>query len=174
MTISSTVSAEDRLLESCTRFMYLEAECLDRRQFDDWLNLLHPSIDYRVPVRTTRLKKDVDGFSTSSFFLKETFGTLSLRVERLRSEYAWSENPATRTRRMIANIRAVQTEIDRECDVISNLAIFCYRGDNPAPVILTGERQDRLVAGDTGWRLKKRTVLLDMTVLEIESLSFFL
>ena len=174
MSLLDRRTASDGLLASCTEFVYREAEYLDRRQFESWLGILHPTIDYRVPVRTTRLMKGGDGISNTSFFLKETFGTLSIRVERLKSEYAWSENPATRTRRMISNIRASSTAAEGEYDVITNIAVFCYRGDNPNPVILTGERQDRLVTGSEGLLLKKRLVLLDTTVLEIEALSFFL
>ena len=61
-----------------------------------------------------------------------------------------------------------------ECAVTSNFAVYCFRGDDPVPVVLTGERQDLLVACDGGWQLKKRLVLLDTTVLGMDSLSIFL
>ena len=56
----------------------------------------------------------------------------------------------------------------------SNFAVYCFRGDDPAPVVLTGERQDLLAAADDGWQLKNRLVLLDTTVLGMDSLSIFL
>jgi 3-phenylpropionate/cinnamic acid dioxygenase small subunit len=165
---------EDRIEADCARFLWREAELLDRRQFDAWLSLMHPQIDYRIPVRTTRLAQDGDGFSAVAYFMKENHGTLSLRVKRLKSDYAWAENPPTRTRRLIANIRIGEKSTAEECDVTSNFAIYCFRGDDPVPVVLTGERQDVLAADGDGWRLKKRLVLLDTTVLGMDSLSIFL
>jgi hypothetical protein len=42
------------------------------------------------------------------------------------------------------------------------------------PAVLTGERQDVLVAAGNAWKLKRRLVLLDTTVLGMEALSIFL
>jgi 3-phenylpropionate/cinnamic acid dioxygenase small subunit len=165
---------DERVEADCSRFLWREAELLDRRQFDDWLVLIHPQIDYRIPVRTSRLAQDGEGFSTVAFFMKEDQGTLTLRVKRLKSEYAWAENPPTRTRRLIANIRVDDTATAGDCAVTSNFAVYCFRGDDPIPAVLTGERQDVLAAEAGRWRLKKRLVLLDTTVLGMESLSIFL
>lgn len=174
MSVAKVAEADYKLEADCSRFLYREAEVLDRRQYDDWLALLHPGIDYRVPIRTTRLVKDGDGFSTSVYHLKEDFGTLSIRVARLKNEYAWSENPATRIRRMVSNVRVRPTAAPEEYAATANIAIFCLRGDATSPIVLTAERQDLLASGPDGLRLKKRLVLLDTTVLAMESLSFFL
>ncbi len=101
----STETVDLRVEACCARFLWREAELLDRRQFDEWLGLMDAEVDYRIPVRTSRLAQEGDGFSTSAYFMKETIGTLRLRVKRLKSEFAWAENPPTRTRRLIANVR---------------------------------------------------------------------
>lgn len=168
-----SAALDSQIEASCARFLWHEAELLDRRQFDDWLSLMHAEIDYRIPLRTTRLTQDGDGFSGVAYFMKENHGTLTMRAKRLKSAYAWAENPPTRTRRLIANVRVEATTSD-ECAVTNNFAVYCFRGDNPVPVVLTGERQDALAACGDGWRLKKRLVLLDSTVLGMESLSIFL
>jgi 3-phenylpropionate/cinnamic acid dioxygenase small subunit len=172
--MTNVESASDRIEADCARFLSREAELLDRRQFDTWLALLHREIDYRIPLRTTRLAQDGDGFSTVAYFMKENHGTLALRIKRLKSDYAWAENPPTRTRRLIANIRVGDKSAAGERAVTSNFAVYCFRGDDPAPVVLTGERQDLLAAAGDGWQLKKRLVLLDTTVLGMDSLSIFL
>ena len=59
----------DALERACTRFYYREAELLDRAEFPAWLAMMHPRIDYRVPVRTTRDNRDGDGFSARAFFM---------------------------------------------------------------------------------------------------------
>lgn len=164
---------DQQIERACAHFLHREAELLDRRRFEDWLALLSAAIDYRVPVRTTRQNKDGDGFSTSAFLMKEDFGTLKLRVARLQSEFAWAENPATRTRRLIANIRIGPGSADEQ-PVTSNFAVYCFRGDATVPAILTGERQDVLAREDGAYKLKTRLVLLDSTVLGLPALSIFL
>jgi len=167
------VTADQQTERACTHFLHREAELLDRRQFDDWLGLLSADLDYRVPVRTTRLNKDGDGFSKSAFLMREDFGTIKLRVAKLGSDFAWAENPATRTRRMIANVRVGAGTADAQ-PVTSNFAVYCFRGDATVPVILTGERQDVLARENGAYRLKSRLVLLDSTVLGMPALSIFL
>lgn len=165
---------DDRIEFDCARFLYREAELLDHRRLEDWLALMDPEIDYRIPVRTTRYARDGDGFSTVAHFMKEDHGTLALRVARLKSDFAWSENPPTRTRRLIGNVRASESELFDGYAVVSNFAAYCFRGDNPTPAVLTGERQDVLVRWAETFRLRRRLVLLDTTVLGMESLSIFL
>jgi 3-phenylpropionate/cinnamic acid dioxygenase small subunit len=166
--------AEERIAAACTRFLYRESELLDRRRFDDWLALIDRQIDYRIPVRTDRMAEDGDGFSAVAHFMKEDLGTLTLRVRRLDSAYAWAENPPTRTRRLVSNVRVDDAESQGVRSVTSNFAVYCYRGDNPVPVVLTGERQDILAGAPDALRLRRRLVLLDSTVLGMESLSIFL
>jgi 3-phenylpropionate/cinnamic acid dioxygenase small subunit len=168
---------EDQTERACRKFLYHEAELLDNVKFHDWLDVLDPAIDYRVPVRTTRENKDGDGFSKTAFFMDEDFGSLKMRIARLNSDYAWSENPRTRTRRMVANIRVgsmTENGAQTRVEVASNLAVFCHRGDVAAPQILTCERKDVLVRQDGQWKLASRLALLDATVLGLESLSIFL
>src|SRR5579872_5363570 len=167
----------DRLERECTRFLYREAELLDRGRFEDWFELLSPDIEYRVPVRTTRQKKDGEGFSTTAFFFDEDYGSLKLRVARLMLDFAWSESPPARTRRAVTNVRlrtdaaSRQGLSDTEQAIISNLALFSFRGESAAPIILTGERQDVVRWDSLSWKLKRRLVLLDTTILGMDSLA---
>jgi 3-phenylpropionate/cinnamic acid dioxygenase small subunit len=169
--------ADERIERECTQFLYREATLLDRRQLHDWLKLISADIDYRVPVRTTRERKDGDGFSTRAFFLEEDYGSLTLRIAKLDSDFAWAENPPTRTRRLVTNIQVEQAAAGaqaQEYNVVSNLALYCFRGESATPIVLTGERRDVLQRVNGEWQLKKRLVLLDTTVLGLESLSMFL
>lgn len=173
LAISRTAPLEGDADSQVRDFLFHEAEMLDRQQFHPWFDLLSRSLVYRVPVRTARTNADGKGFSKTSFFLDEDYASMKTRVVRISSEFAWAENPATRTRRMIGNIRVRSSSADAiEC--ASNLAIYCYRGDASQPLVLTGEREDILVWEDNGWKLAKRIVLFDATVLGLESLSIFL
>jgi len=166
--------ADTGIEHHCVRFLYREAELLDRHQLGDWLDLLAPEIDYRVPVRNTVSSRDGDGFSTTAFFFQEDFGSLSLRVNRLGSEYAWSENPPSRTRRMVSNIRLGEFDAETGQAVNSNLVLYSYRGDTATAKVLTAERQDVLRTVEGTLKLARRLVLLDTTILGMESLSVFL
>ena len=157
----------------CEEFYYLEAQWLDDGNFESWTSVLHPNIDYRVPVRVTCDSRAGAGFSDKAFFMQEDFESLRSRVQRFRSPHAWSENPRTRTRRSVTNVRATLTAQD-EVKVLTNVAIFCHRGDAPHPMVLTMERHDVLRTDTAVWQILSRTVLLDTTVLGLESLSIFL
>ena len=74
---------------------------------------------------------------------------------------------------MVSNVRVQEHNLEA-IKVRSNLALFCWRGDTVAPVILTGERQDILRIANGSWRLARRRVLLDSTVLGLQALSVFL
>jgi 3-phenylpropionate/cinnamic acid dioxygenase small subunit len=171
-----TAMIDERIERECIHFLNLEAQLLDGWQFHDWLALVAADIDYRAPVRTGRDMRDGDGFSSKAFYLQEDHSSLKMRVNRLDSEFAWAENPRTRTRRMVSNVRVASMPEGHadEWQVASNLAVFCYRGDAPHPVMLTCERKDVLRRVDGSWQLARRTALLDTTVLGLESLSIFL
>jgi 3-phenylpropionate/cinnamic acid dioxygenase small subunit len=169
----AVATLDNRMEAEATRFLHCEAELLDNREFHRWLEMLCANIRYRVPVRTNRQNKDGRGFSEKAFFLDEDHGSLKTRVLRLDSEFAWSENPATRTRRLVGNVR-VRSAAAETMQLASNLAVFCYRGDAAAPIILTAEREDVWRREEGAWKLADRLVLLDTTVLGMESLSIFL
>jgi 3-phenylpropionate/cinnamic acid dioxygenase small subunit len=170
----------DEIERECARFLYKEAELLDAGLFERWFELLAPDIDYRVPVRTTMQKKDGEGFSDSAFFFEEDYGSIKLRVTRLATDYAWSESPPARTRRSITNVRLSESDSsqaglkDNERAVKSNLAMFTFRGEGSAPVILTAERHDVVTWTGGDWKLKQRVVLLDTTILGMDSLAVFI
>ena len=160
---------------ACEEFLKQEAEYLDDHRFAEWFDLLDPTIDYEAPVRTARENWDGSGISGTAFYLKEDYASIGMRVKRLRSRYAWSESPATRTRRMVSNIRVAPNGGDPALVTVrSNLVVFCHRGDMAHPQILTAERFDTLRIGQGGSRLVKRTAVLDAAVLGLESLSIFL
>lgn len=159
----------------CEEFLKLEAEYLDDRRFADWFALLDRAIDYAAPVRTARENWDGSGISATAFYLKEDYDSIEMRVKRLRSRYAWSESPATRTRRLVSNIRVAPHDGDPTLMAVrSNLAVFCHRGDAAHPQILTAERFDAVRIGTDEPRLVKRTAILDAAVLGLESLSIFI
>jgi 3-phenylpropionate/cinnamic acid dioxygenase small subunit len=155
-------------------FLYREARALDQSRWDDWLALLAPEIDYRMPVRLERMPKDGPGFVEESEFFTENHSSLTTRVRRLQTEQAWAEEPGSRQRHFVTNV-GIERREDGGYDVVSNFLVTRTRSDLPYD-IFTGERRDvvRREEDGEGLLLAKRLILLDQTVLLSYNLSIFI
>lgn len=171
------------LRRECEDFLYHAAELLDDRRLSEWHDLLTEDIEYRVPIRTTRERSNPTEFSESSFHMKEDWNTLEVRTNRMASDFAWSEDPPSRTRRQVSNVRVTDVG-DDEIVLKNNLVIIRSRKDETDPDILSMERHDTLRRDEDGYvpdwaerpglKLARRNVLLDHTVVPTDSLSIIL
>ncbi|MEU8802418.1 aromatic-ring-hydroxylating dioxygenase subunit beta [Spirillospora sp. NPDC048819] len=160
--------------ERAAEFLFREAALLDHGDLDGWVGLLTDDIEYKVPVRSTRYGRPEDEFSRTSFHFNEDLFSLSKRAERLKSAFAWAEDPPTRTRHFISNVYVVDRDGDEQIRVRSNLMLVRTRFDDARSEVLTGERTDILRGGEESLRLARRTVHLDQTTLPAGSISTFL
>jgi ethylbenzene dioxygenase beta subunit len=173
--VTETIAAARATLEQawpCIEWLNEEAETLDANRMRDWLDLLHPDIDYRLPIRITRERPKGPGFSEDGYHMYEDYDSLTTRVERLDTEFAWAEDPPSRMRRFVTNVR-VSVPAEGEYEVRSNLLIFRSRLDSIEFELLSGERQDLLVATDGGLKLRRRLILLDHSTLRNKNLGIF-
>jgi 3-phenylpropionate/cinnamic acid dioxygenase small subunit len=156
-----------------TVFLTTEAARLDDKELTTWLEMLEPDISYRAPLRVTRERQAGAGFVEDSWHFNDDFGTLEARVRRLETAYAWAEDPPTRTRRYVTNVRvAVDREVQDQLHVRSSLLMLRTRLDLPDPQLLSAERRDVLRSRPgNGWGLARRTILLDHTTLPVHNLS---
>lgn len=156
-------------------FLYEEAAALDSRDFSRWLTLLAEDIEYVVPVRTTSDPSAHSEFSDAQSYARDDMAALVLRVDRLSTDFAWAEQPPTRTRRIVGNARVSRIEDSRnEYLIRSNVLIFRNRGSQSSADILSAERIDRVRETEEGLLLARREVLLDQAVLGPPNLSIFL
>jgi 3-phenylpropionate/cinnamic acid dioxygenase small subunit len=162
----------DQIYNEIQKFIVHEAKLNDRRQFRDWLNLMAEDLEYRVPVRVTRYKDSGSEFSETMTFVDDDFYTLEKRISRLETEYAWAEDPPSRTRHMVCNIEVLEGEKEDEYQVNSDFLLLRYRGSTCET--LSGERRDILRRTNGSLKLAKRIVLLDQTILPVNNLSIFL
>ena len=95
------------------RFFSAEAEMLDERRFDDWLELLHEDLHYWMPIARnvrfdapeleyTREHRDANWFD-------EGKDTLRKRVQQIQGGDHWAEEPRSRTTHLVANVRVAAT-----------------------------------------------------------------
>ncbi|MBV9120757.1 MAG: aromatic-ring-hydroxylating dioxygenase subunit beta [Chloroflexi bacterium] len=160
------------LVASVEEFLFLEAELLDDGRFDEWLELLAEDMTYRVPVRVTRERTATHVVSDEMFHMEETLTSLKMRIRRLKTDYAWAEDPPSRTRHFVSNIR-VSGGPDR-VDVRQNLLVYRNRGDDASHDLLSGERFDVLRRNGDGWLLASRRVVLDQVTLGTKNLGILL
>lgn len=155
-------------------FLYREAELLDERRHEDWLALFAPDIRYVMPLRTNRARRELhleySGEHESAYF-DETYDSLAMRIRKFSSGANWAEDPPSRTRHLITNIR-VNDLGNGEVEVKSDFIVYRNRLERQTE-IFAGERQDLLRADGGGFRIARRRILLDQGTLLTSSLSFF-
>lgn len=85
--------------------LYQEARYLDQGQFKKWLDLFAPECAYWIPGTWNR--GDPRREITFAFHDRRQ---LEDRVYRLETGYAWSQQPASRTSRLVSNIEVFRTD----------------------------------------------------------------
>ncbi|GBC78621.1 Biphenyl 2,3-dioxygenase subunit beta [bacterium HR08] len=153
-------------------FLLREAELLDEGRYQEWLALLTEDVRYIVPVQVTGEVETEQEVSMNH--LDEDRASLELRIRRLETPYAWAERPRSRTRHFLSNIRVYPGERADEVLVRSNLLLVRSRGDDSQAEWISGERQDLLRRVNGEWRLARRVVVLDHSVVPVRSLSMLL
>lgn len=167
--------AEDERL--ITRFLYDEAELVDNMQWDEWIDCMHDDVYYWAPVRENRVarerKEEFYPKGTSVYF-EETKAFLKQRVFRLRTNMAWAEEPPSRSRHQVTNVR-VDERSDGAFAVRSNFFIYRSRGERSQDHI-AGERRDIIVRDDSapyGYLILEREIRFDMATILVKNLSLF-
>ncbi|MFM8900123.1 MAG: 3-phenylpropionate/cinnamic acid dioxygenase subunit beta [Burkholderiales bacterium] len=174
-------------LHEVEQFLYREARLLDRRQFREWLELFTDDVHYWMPMRTNRYPKsskalkilnpDIypDGELTRSdelALLDESKGTLTRRIERLETGMAWGEDPPSRTRHLITNIEIEALGSVDELRAYSNFLVYRTRSETEEEFFI-GSREDLLRRVDGAWKIARRQIVLDQTVLSVKNISIF-
>jgi 3-phenylpropionate/cinnamic acid dioxygenase small subunit len=162
----------EKLCREVSDFLFREAELLDERRFREWLDLIAEDATYVMPLRVT--EEQGKGFLDNMFHFEEDKYRLTKRVERLETDSAWAENPPSRTRHFVSNIRVEPGEKENEVKVKNCLLLYRSRGEEPHYDILSAERQDVLRQAEGAWRLGRRVILLDQTTVATHNLSIFL
>jgi 3-phenylpropionate/cinnamic acid dioxygenase small subunit len=167
----SPVPAETRI--AVQDFLVAEAELLDNRRFDDWLELFTDDLRYEVPVRTTRKRGNSD-VSDEMYFFEENRVSLGLRVRRLSTDVAWAEDPPSHTRRFVTNFRFEPGPGESELTVRTNLLLYRSRGGEGRYDLICGEREDVLRLVESELKIARRRVVLDQSTLATKNLGVFL
>ena len=157
-------------------FLYAEAELLDNRRYDEWLDLFTDDCHYWMPIRSTRVAADAEHEFTqeweNSYFDDDKL-TLRQRVAKLSTGFAWSEEPPSRTRHVVSNVRIRDSADADELTVVCNFITYRTRLSTDEDLWI-GERHDTLRKVNGQWRIAVRKIYLDQAVLKSKNLSAFL
>jgi phthalate 3,4-dioxygenase subunit beta len=164
--------------QAAHQFLVEEAALLDAGDYEGWLGLLCDDIRYVMPVRVTTARgAGFDSLADMGHFDEDIYA-LRKRVQRLATDHAWTEDPPSRTRHFVSNVRTFRgadgERGDRELTVESALLLFRSRGDTREADLLSAGRTDVLRCGDQGYRLASRVIKVDESVLRTQNLAVFL
>jgi 3-phenylpropionate/cinnamic acid dioxygenase small subunit len=168
---SSVVRADSPQYADVLELLFHEAELLDTGRFEDWLDLLTEDAEYRMPARLTTRDRTATGFSDTTNIFSDNLASLRVRVARLGTSFAWAEDPPSRTRHFVTNVRVNRSGHPDELEVRSNLLLYRIRSDQAMPDLFSGERHDLLRLTEGSLRLARRIIYLDQTLVNARHLS---
>lgn len=164
------------LQQKIEQFLYYEAELLDERRFRDWYNLMADDVHYWMPTRSNRTIRELDQENSAPDMLsifEDDKRSLGWRVTQMESGLHWAEDPPSRTRHIVSNVRIRPGGAGNEYTVRSNF--ICYRNRLDTEVdIWAGQREDKIrQIGPGEFQIAGRTILLDQNVILSKNLSVF-
>jgi 3-phenylpropionate/cinnamic acid dioxygenase small subunit len=156
------------------QFLVDEAYLLDAQEYEVWLETLTDDVRYVMPVRVTTARGA--GFDTSpgmAHFDEDKY-SLSQRVARMGTEHVWAEDPPSRLRHFITNVRTFASHDAEHLVVESAELLFRSRGDVNESALVSCGREDLLRWCDDRWKLARRRIIADESVLRMQNLAVFL
>ena len=168
------------LKDEIEQFLYQEAELLDERQFEDWLDLLTEDIRYWMPMRRnvkfgeldrefTREGQDINWFD-------EGKDTLVRRVNQILTGVHWAEEPLSRICHSVSNVQVLKAtpSVSQATEVNVKCRFMIYRNRVQTETdFLVGKREEVLRSVDGQWKIAQRKIILEQNVLLAKNLTFF-
>jgi 3-phenylpropionate/cinnamic acid dioxygenase small subunit len=138
-----------------------EAHLLDEQRFDEWLDLFTEDVEYVIPLRE-HVQGDVE--PAGHPVMKDDKLMLTMRVRKHETGLSHVEIPRSMTCHLIANILVDDGASPDELDVRSSFIVRQARKLRDE-AWWAGRRRDLFRRVDGGWKIAKREVLLDATIL---------
>ena len=154
------------------QFLFEEAALLDARQYREWLALVTDDIHYWMPIRRTVTRTDIELEFTkpgAMAYFDDDRDLLEMRVKKLEASSAWSEDPPSRSRHFVSNVRILDVS-DDEITVDSCFHLYRTRLNTDVDSWV-GRRTDVLRRVSAGFKIAKRHIFLDQTVIVSKNMS---
>jgi 3-phenylpropionate/cinnamic acid dioxygenase small subunit len=135
------------------RLLEREARFLDQLRYDDWLTMYAAECVYWVPSTP-----EAGDPRREIAIMFDDRRRLEDRIYRMRTGFAWSQAPASRTVRLVTNVEVFSTVREDARMVRSNFLISEFWGDETRE--LTGWAAHRVVRDHAGWKIQAKQVNL--------------
>ena len=135
------------------RLLEREARFLDQLRYDAWIGMYTAECVYWVPSTP----KAGDPRREIAIMFDDR-RRLEDRIYRMRTGFAWSQAPASRTVRLVSNVEVFSTVRDDARMLRSNFLISEFWGDETRQ--LTGWAAHRVVRDLVGWKIQAKQVNL--------------
>ena len=138
--------------------LYREAALLDEWRLEEWLELLADDAIYQVPPTDV---PEGDARNTL-FIIADDIVRIRSRVKQLLGKSAWAENPPSRTRRMISNVRVLGRDGD---NILITANFVVYRARYEMLDTYIGRYEYKLVRAGDALKIRERRAVLDIEAL---------
>lgn len=161
------------------RFYAVEANLLDERKFEEWLDMLADDVRYKVPIAQnvafTDLSSEYLEDDLAMHWIDEGKETITHRIKQIRTGVHWAEEPLSRTAHLVTNVLLEDNAShgDDEIRVKSHILSYRQRLTDQEDLIV-GRRHDTLRRTETGWLIVDRTIYINQTVYLGSSFSHFI
>lgn len=174
------VTSYSELLREIEDFLYAEADALDERRFEEWLDFLADDIRYHIPIRKNlpfaERHRDITEENDVAW-MNDDKETLTKRVQQIMTGIHWAEEPLSRVSHLVTNVRL--RNWDAVCNGSTEFEVGCrilvHRNRlEDHTELLIGRREDVLRRHAGGFRIAHRRVILDQSTLLSSNLTVFL
>jgi 3-phenylpropionate/cinnamic acid dioxygenase small subunit len=156
-------------------FLYYEADLLDERRYEEWLELLAEDVRYFMPIRRNvpqgEQQRENTLPRTEMSWFDEGKATLALRVRQIATGSHWCEEPFSRVSHLVTNVRLAEVG-DPEVTVHCRFLVYRNRLEDEESFFI-GRRIDTLRRDGTSWQIARREIILDQNVLLAKNLTTF-
>lgn len=163
------------LTREVEQFLYQEAELLDERRYEEWLDMFTEDARYFMPMKRNvkfdqTAREKTSGSGDMSWF-DEGKQTLTQRVRQILTGIHWAEEPLSRVCHIVSNVQ-ILSESPTEITAKSRFVVYRNRVETETDFFV-GKREDVLRRVDGSWKIARREITLDQNVLMAKNLTVF-
>jgi len=163
------------LTHELTEFLYREAELLDERRYEEWLDLFTEDARYWLPLRrnmkSTELERENSSDLSGISWFDEGKETLTGRVRQIQTGVHWAEEPHSRVCHIVSNVQVLKAT-SAEVMVKSRILVYRNRLQDETDFFV-GKREDLLRRVNRQWKIARRKIILDQNVLLSKNITIF-
>jgi 3-phenylpropionate/cinnamic acid dioxygenase small subunit len=149
-------------------FLYREARLLDTAQFEEWMDLFTEDALYWVPAG----RDDIDP-SRHVSIIHDDKAAMATRIKRLRSGFAYAQDPASRVHRLISNVELGPSD-DEQLTLEVSCMMLLVELARKRQTIHSARCEFTLDRSKANWRIRRKKVNLLRNGEVLESTPFLI